>query len=122
MSAGDISLGILGGETALNRAGLHFTYLDTEIINEQRTADGTLVSDLRAVKRHWEVKYDLIEGADLDALLALYDLHQELSLLVNNQDGTTTSYTVVFRPLNVARELVRDVWLWSGATVVLDEV
>jgi len=123
MSAGDIYLGLLASETVLPRAGLRFAYSDSEITNEQRTADGTLVSDLRAVKRHFEIGYDpQCLGSNLDTLLALYDMHVELSLIVNNEDATNTSYTVVMRPLSVARELVRDIWLWSGVKIVLDEV
>lgn len=123
MSAGDISLGLLGFETVLPRAGLRFGFSDTEITNEQRTADGTLVSDLRAVKRHWDITFEpTCTGSTLDIILGLYDLHAELSLLVLNEDGTTTAYTVVMRPLSVARELVRDVWLWSGGQIALEEI
>jgi hypothetical protein len=123
VSAGDVSLGLLGAEFVLPRAGMRLTWADTEITNEQRTADGTLVSDLRAVKRHWEIPFDpLILGSDLDAFITLYDLHADLSLLVANEDTTISAYTVKLRPLSVARELVREIWLWSGAKIVLDEI
>jgi len=123
MSTGNISIGLLAAEALLERKGLRFAYADTEIKSEQRTADGTLVSDLRAVKRHFEIGYvPMTTGTNLDVLLALYDLHAELSLLINNEDDTTGSYTVVMRPLSVAREVVRDNWLWSGAKLILDEV
>ena len=123
MSTGNIYLGPLGSEALLVRAGLRFAYADSEITNEQRTADGTLVSDLRAVKRHFEIGYDpQTTGTNLDTLLALYDLHAELSLLINNEDDSESSYTVVMRPLSVSRALVREIWLWNGAKIVLDEV
>jgi len=123
MSAGDVSLGQSGLETVLPRAGLSFAYSDSEIATEQRAADGTLTSDLRAVKRHWEISYDQgCLGSVLDTFLALYDLHEELSLIVLNEDATTSTYTVVMRPLGPARDLVRDIWLWSGVKIVLDEV
>jgi len=123
MSIGDISIGLLGAESAISRAGMRFSYADSEITNEQRTADGTLVSDLRAVKRHFEMSFDpMTTGTNLDIILALYDLHAELSLIVDNETGADSTYTVVMRPLSVAREMIRDIWLWSGAKIILDEV
>lgn len=120
---GDIWLGVLGDEILLPRPGLRFTPSDTEIIQEARTIDGTLVSDLKAVKKHFEISYDpATTGTNLTALLALYNLHVDLNLIVTNEDATTTAYTVVLRPIPRGRMLVSDVWLWSGVTLVLDEV
>lgn len=123
MSAGDISLGLLGAEILLPRAGLRFSYSDSEITNEQRTADGTLVSDLRAVKRHFGIGFDpACLGSNVDIFMAIYNYHSELSLIVNNEDTSNSTYTVVMRPLSISRDLVRDIWLWSGVKIVLDEV
>lgn len=120
---GDIWLGVLGSEILLPRAGLRFAPSDTEIIQESRTIDGTLVSDLKAVKKHFEISYDPVTtGTNLTALLALYNLHTELNIIVTNEDATTSEYTVVLRPIPRGRSLVSDVWLWSGVTLVLDEV
>jgi hypothetical protein len=121
--SGEVSLGLAGYETLLPREGLRFRVSTAEIATEERTADGTLVSDLRAVKHHFEIAYDpMCTGTTLDILETIYDNHAELSLIVNNEDTTNTPYTVVMRPLSVARELVRDIWLWSGAVISLDEV
>jgi hypothetical protein len=121
--AGEIYLGVLGSEIELPRAGLRFARSTTEIKSEDRTANGTLVSDLRAMKDHFEITYDpACTGTTLDSFLTLYDLHTELNLIVTNADASTDTYTVVMRPLSVARALVRDIWLWTGVKLVLDEV
>jgi hypothetical protein len=123
MSAGDVRLGVLGSEILLPRPGLRFSETDEEIIEEERTIEGTLCSDLIAVKKHFEIPYDpAILGSNLDLFLALYDLHQELNMIVNREDDTNDTYTVVLRPLSRERALVRDIWLWTGVTLVLDEV
>lgn len=121
--AGEIYLGVSGSEIELPRAGLRFSHSTTEIKVEDRTANGTLVSDLRAKKKHFEIVYDpACTGTTLDALIALYDLGTELSLIVTNEDTGTDTYTVVLRPLSVSRALVRDIWLWSGVKLIIDEV
>jgi hypothetical protein len=121
--SGEVSLGLAGYETSLPREGLRFRVSVSEIATEERTADGTLVSDLRAVKHHFEIAYDpMCTGTTLDILEGIYDCHCDLSLIVNNEDTTNTTYAVVMRPLSIARELVRDIWLWSGAVIVLDEI
>lgn len=121
--AGEIYLGVLGSEIELPRAGLRFSRSTIEIKVEDRTANGTLVSDLRATKEHFEIGYDpACTGTTLDAILALYDLHAELNLIVTNEDASTDAYTVVLRPLAVSRALVRDIWLWSGVKLIIDEV
>lgn len=123
MSAGDISLGLPGFETVLPRAGLKFSFSDTEIGVEERTADGTLVSDLRSVKRHWNISYDPdCLGSVLDSLLDLYDMHTSLNLIVLNEDASTSTYSVKMKPFSVTRDLVRDIWLWSGVIISLDEI
>lgn len=120
---GDIWIGVLSSEILLPRAGLRFTPSDVELSTEARTVDGTLVSDLKAVKKHFEISYDpATTGTNLTTLLALYNLHTELNLIVTNEDATTSEYTVVLRPIPRGRSLVSDVWLWSGVTLVLDEV
>ena len=120
---GDIWLGVFGSEILLSRAGLRFTPSDIESIVENRTIDNTLVSDLKGVKKHFEIAYDpATTGTNLTALLALYNLHVDLNLIVTNEDETTTAYTVVLRPIPRGRMLVSDVWLWSGVTLILDEV
>jgi hypothetical protein len=121
--AGEIYLGVLGAEIELPRAGLRFSRSTVEIKVEDRTANGTLVSDLRATKEHFEIGYDpACTGTTLDSILALYDLHAELNLIVTNEDASTDAYTVVLRPLAVSRALVRDIWLWSGVKLIIDEV
>lgn len=123
MSAGDIYLGVSGSEILLSRAGLRLKIVPTEIIVKTRTADGTQVSDLKAKKQHVDIAYDpAITGTNLDSLLALYDLDQELSMIIDREDGATDTYTVTLNPIERERALVRDIWLWSGVTLSLDEV
>lgn len=123
MTAGQVFLGETGTESDIFFKGARLTITDQEIITEARTADGTLVSDLKAVKKRFEIAYEQGNlGSEIDTLLALYDLHAELSLKICDEAAAENTYTVVMRPLSVKREIVRDIWLWSGCTLVLDEV
>ncbi len=124
MSAiGDIYVGLTGSEFLLHRAGLQVRETDNEIIVESRMSDGTLVSDLKAVKKHFELSYSSgIEEDDMNAVLALYVLHGELNFKITRKDLSIDQYTVVLRPFSRTRALVRDIVLWNGVTMVFDEV
>jgi len=122
MAVGDLYLGLAGSEILLHRAGYAFRESDTEISVEARAADGTLLSDLTAVKKHFEVPYTFIEDDDLTAILALYALSSELNFKITRKDLSVDQYTVMLRPMARKRELVRDIILWSELVIVLDEV
>ncbi len=134
MSAkGDIYLGALGSEVLITAFGRSFTIKDTEISRQERTASGRLVKDIIAVKKNFTLAYDMIDGADLETLLTIYDLQSELSLLVYNEDlpETTTTgspgayadaYTVLMEPIDRTRMLLLDTGLWGGVSIELSEV
>lgn len=121
--SGELYLGLTGAEVELPRAGMRFSVEPFEIGVEQRTADGTLVSDLRAIKHRFKISYDpYAKGTTLDILEDIYDSGSELSFIVTNEDETTTTYAVKMRPIPAARAVVREVWLWSGVVIVLEEL
>jgi hypothetical protein len=119
---GDVYLGLKGSEIALTSAGRRVSENDLEFARENRTADKTLVSDLVATKLQVSIAYELLRGADLEAILSLYNLHSDLNLILYDRDGSERSYTVKLRPLRRDRVTVLGGWIWAGVTLELEEV
>lgn len=129
---GDIYLGTEGSESLLTPFGRTFTINDEQILREGRTANGRLVRDVITTKKNITLKYELIGGTDLATLLTIYNLNDELSLLVyhtSDEGGTTAEpgvnydqYYVLMDSLNRTRELLASDGLWSGVTVTLKEI
>lgn len=130
---GDIYLGVLGSEILLPAGGRVYEVTPEEIGREERTASGRLVSDFVAEKKKFLLDHSLMDGDDLAAIIALYDLHQELSLLVyyaDQPESTTTpedgdyydAYTVLMRPVPRKRLLLTGVGLWENVPIELNEV
>lgn len=122
LKPGDILLGIPGSEISLTSAGRKLSEFDNEIIRERRAVDGTLTSDIVAVKKLFSVTYELIQGTNLEAIVTLYNLHSDLSLILCDRDGSTRSYTVRLRPLRRDRITVLGDWIWSGVVLELEEI
>lgn len=122
--AGEIYLGVLGSEVLLTPASRTLEIYTEEIIRSSRTASGRLVKDVIATKDNITLSHELLGGTDLTTLKNLYNLHQELSLLIYNTDTTHDSYTVLMEPLKRKRVLLETIngGLWSGVTVELKEV
>ena len=129
---GDIFLGLLGDEILLSPFG-RTTRIDlTELSRQDRTASGKLVKDIIAKKHKITLEYSMIDGDELKKLLDIYDLDSELSLNIYNvtEEVTTTPapeenydhYTVLMQPFDKTLVLLQDNGLWSGVSVVLDEV
>jgi hypothetical protein len=130
---GDIYLGVLGGEILLPTGGRVYSIEPEEIGRLDRTASGRLVTDFVAEKKKFLLDHSLMDGDDLADIIALYDLHQELSLLIYHTDQTdltTTpsegqyydSYTVIMRPISRKRLLIAGVGLWENVPIELWEV
>ena len=124
MKPGDIYLGLPGQEILLPAyGGRKITPKFTEVIKEQTAIDGTLLSDLTGVRPAWTISYNQeLFGPDAEALLDLYELHQDLSLVIVNRQGAAKEYEVVLRPPAMTRESIRDEWEWSGITLELEAV
>ena len=119
---GDVYLGLKGSEIPLPAAGRKLSENDLEFVRERRTADATLVSDLTAVKKQVSIRYELLVGADLEAIVSLYSQHADLNLILYDRDGSERNYTVRFKPLRRDRDTVLNDWLWSGVVLELEEV
>jgi len=125
---GDIYLGELGSETILSAFGRTLKISDMEISREERTSSGRLVRDVTATKKKFELSYEMIDGDVLTAILALYDLQDELSLLIYNETTTTTgegsacdAYIVLMKPIDRTRILLLENGLWGSVNIVLEE-
>ena len=119
---GDIYLGIEGSEALLSPFGRRFAITPDEIGREDRTASGRLVRDVVAVKHKITLAYEVIDGAALTQFLDLYDLEQELSLLVYTADDAYDQYYVLMRPIARERLIVTGDGLWQGVNVELNEI
>ena len=128
MAKGEIYLGQSGSEILLTPFGRRLIIRPTEVSRSQRTANGRLVKDVAAVKYQFELPYNAIDGDALEDILDLYDLQEELSLLIYtsesdtflNFDGETP--TVLMSPVERERLLLLGVGIWTGVSLTLDEV
>jgi|GEM_PF-2833328 len=124
-AAGRFWLGPLGTESLFQQDGFALGTEEFEINREGRVANGALVIDVIASKKKWTIGYTTAVGQDaLDDLVALYVLGvtATLSLIIENNDATTTSYTVKFRPFSRVRTATKDTWLYDPVTFTLEEV
>jgi len=126
MSAqGRFWLGPSGSESLFQPDGFSLSIEDFEINREGRVANGSLVIDRIATKKKFTISYTTAVGQDaLDDLVALYTLgvSAALSLIVENEDASTSTYTVKFRPFTRVRMLAASSWLWDPVTFTLEEV
>ena len=121
---GDIYLGLKGQEILLPAyGGRKVTPKFKEILREQETVTGALVSDLIGVRPAWTISYsDELFGPDVEALLDLYEHHRTLNLIIVDRLGNAKEYEVILRPPAMTRESIRDDWEWSGVTLELEAV
>lgn len=123
MKPGDIYLGLPGQEIPLPAyGGRKVTPKPIEVINERVAIDGTICSDLVGVRPAWIIAYQELLGPEVEALLALYDFHEDLNLILVDRHGVAKEYEVILRPPAMTRETIRDVWEWSGVTLELEAV
>ena len=124
-SAGRFWLGVAGSESLFASDGFSIQAEDFEIAREGRVSNGALVIDVIASKTRFTISYTTAVGQDaLDALLALYatGTTATLSLIIEEEDATLTTYTVKFRPFSRVRMLTKDRWLWEPVTFTREEV
>jgi hypothetical protein len=125
-SAGRFWLGLSGAESLFVSDGFSIAWEDFEINREGRVANGALVIDNIATKTRFTIAYSTgaVGQNALDALLALYasGVTTPLSLIIEEEDATLTTYTVKFRPFSRVRMLTKDRWLWEPVTFQLEEV
>jgi hypothetical protein len=119
---GEIYLGLYGTEALLGAHDRKFSIQRKEIGREDRTSDGTLVIDVIAVKKTFTLKYATIDQSELLFFQQLYDLHQELSLLVYESDTIYYGYSVIMRPFDQTRLLAIAGGVWENVTITLEQV
>lgn len=120
--SGIIQLGQTGSEITLTPYGREFTEGIIEISREERTVDGTLVSDLVTTKKLFTIDYESLKGEDLESVLALYDLHTELNLRVQGRDSLYDEYTVKLRPFDYKRVSILGPWEWGNVRLECEEI
>jgi len=124
-SAGRFWLGLAGSESLFSADGFSVQVEDFEIAREGRVANGDLVIDVIAHKKKFTISYTTAVGQTaLDALWVIYHagVSAALSLIIEEEDATTTTYTVKFRPFSRVRMLTKDIWLWNPVSFELEEV
>lgn len=121
-SKGDIYLGASGDLKLLSPYGRKLTISDTEISRSERAVSGKLRKDIIAVKKRITLDYSFIDGDALETLLDIYDLQSELVLRIYTAESYYDEYTVLMEPIDRTRVLLMADGLWSGVSVVLEEV
>jgi hypothetical protein len=121
---GDIYLGATGSEAKITALGRRYVEDTDKIARTARTSSGRLVEDIIADKKTFRLTYSTIDGEDLEALEALYDLHTEMSLIVHYRYGKVGTYTVRMQPIKKRREKISNynAGLWANVDVILEEV
>lgn len=123
MAAGDIYLGVTGSEILLSPFGREFQEGEVEGSRSDRTASGRMVRDIMWSKKIFTLDYsDAIDGNVLATLKTLYNLLDELSLIVHYDDENVVTYTVLMKPFKRTRKLLAGNQLWSGTSIELEEV
>ena len=123
MKPGDVYLGLPGQEILLPAYGSRkVTPKFTEIRKEKVAIDGTILSDLVGVRPAWIISYEELFGPDVEALLDLYEIRDDLNLIIVDRHGVSKEYEVILRPPAMTRESIRDEWEWSGITLELEAV
>lgn len=119
-----IWLGPPGNEQLLPAMGRKLSVEDFEITNENRTASGKLVRDVKAVKKRFKIDYSFVTNDILTQLRQLYELgiNNNLNLKIEQEDSSIDEYEVVFRPFSRSRYLIGNKWFWEGISIELEEV
>lgn len=118
----DIYLGEASSEVLLSAFARTFTQGIIELSREERTASGRLVRDVIATKKTFTIAYEEITHTNLEVIATLYDLQDELSLIISYSDYTTSTFTVLLRPFNKERARAVNMNYWSGVELELNEV
>lgn len=123
---GEIYLGLFGAEALLSAYDRKFTRKTIELSRSERTADGTLVTDIIATKYQFTLAYDTIDEDHLNYFEILYNLQENLSLIVFSSDTESDTYTVKMQPYDQSRFLlyggVIGDPIWQGVNIVLEEI
>jgi len=120
-------MGPSGSERYISPYGRQLIIKPIEIGRSQRTAGGTLKTDIINVKYQFELPYSMIDGTALNELLTLYNLQTALNLRIYtspsswflNYDGNLP--TVRVNAISRRRIILLGQGLWGDINIVLDE-
>lgn len=123
MNPGDIYLGILGQEILLPATDRTIIPEPVEIVNSNRAASGKLLEDVIRRYTNYEISYSMMTGVEYESIQTLYDLQQNLNLIIVNRDGSLTSQIVKMQPIYVGSrgKEVGD-WVWYDVSFMLEAV
>lgn len=123
---GEIYLGLTGAEALLTAYDRKFSKKTIELSRSERTADGTLVTDIIAIKYQFNLSYETIDESHLDYFELLYNLQQDLSLIVYSSDTNSDTYSVKMQPYDQNRLLLFGAAdggaVWQGVNIILEEI
>lgn len=120
--AGDIYLGLSGAEAILPDADRKVIPEDIEITKTTRTADGTLFEQVIRRYTNYTINHEALIGTDYDIIKALYDLNQNLSLIVYDRTGTPITSTIKMHPISATRDSTAGDWIYKGVSYYLEVV
>lgn len=116
---GDIKFNgiLLPEETNMTRG-----YIDFEVT--ERTINKTLVSDFIIIKNMFTLEWEnLISGSLLAFFLNTYLLKEDVTLTIENADGTLDIFTCHLTISNsILREITAGDYAFSGFSMTLEEV
>lgn len=121
----DIYLGTTGATGKLSPFGRKVTIQRNEKVRQQRTADGTLKTDILYVKREFNLKYTNITEEALDTLDYWYDYYKTnkvaLPLYMYTSAVAYDEYQVIPKPVDRTRVVKGADNLYSGVSFTLIE-
>jgi hypothetical protein len=122
----DIYLGTTGPTGKISPFGRKVMIARNETVRQQRTADGTLKTDILYVKHEWKLSFKNITESALDTLDYWYDYYktnkEPLPLYMFTSDVAYDEFSVVPEPVDRTRVVKSADNLYSGVTFNLVEV
>lgn len=121
---GDIFIGVTGLMVKVPAYGRTYAVSTEELSRQERMASGKLCREVIAVKKKFTFSWSLIDSGDLTILRTYYDTAITLPSLIlqTYQTAIPEVYNVILLPIDYARVTLAHDGLWTGVTMVLNEV
>jgi predicted nucleotidyltransferase len=119
---GDMYLGVLGAEILLPESNRKVIPQIVESSKNQRTASAKLVQDIIRIYTNYQITHNELIGPEYDILLSLYDLNQNLNLIVYDRAGVATAATVKMHPVQYSGKSTAGDWLYFGVSYLLEAI